>query len=82
MLLTVESLNEDEQLTYWNLLATYAKAGRKNIVHLARLRSQLEAAGVNAQAKEEVLSKEGLRLDAARAAEPTPDDVRDLRSPE
>ena len=79
MALTVEVLNEDEQLAYWNMLETYARAGRKKIVHLARLRKQLDAAGVDAPAKEEVLSKEGLRLEAHRGLEPTPDDVRDLQ---
>ncbi len=81
MSLTVEELSKDEQLAYWNMLETYAKAGRKKIVHLARLRSQLEAAGVNAQANEEVLSKEELRLEGLRGLEPTPDDVRELLLP-
>ena len=82
MVVTVEVLNEHEQLTYWNLLETYARAGRKKIVHLARLRKELDAAGVDAPAKEEVLSKEELRLEAVRGLEPTPDDVRELLSPE
>lgn len=72
MPITIEDLSQDEKIEYWNRLEVYARRGREIIVRNARLRKRMEASGVDAATRDDVVAKEAARWELFRGSAPQP----------